>query len=933
MKRIALLSFCIMITWVFLAFATNEDPFKLLLKKLEDFSNKYPTEKVHLHLDKPYYAIGEDIWFKAYVTDSRTSAPTAISNVIYVELITSKDSIAKQLKLSMKGGIAWGDFKLPSTLKEGNYRIRAYTQWMRNAGSQFFFDKELKVGNLNPKNTTFSTPKIVAAPFDVQFFPEGGSLVNGLPSKVAVKVMNPTGRGENVKGKIVDNEGTEILEFETTHLGMGSFSLTPIAGKTYSADVQFANGTENKIPLPKAQVNGYVLAVNTIDTTKLAIKVLISEALCNTGNLNLLVQHNGNTVFTAQVPTAKQIAALNIPKKDFPSGILTLTLFSPENNPVAERIVFVNNMLDKIELQILQLKKGYAKRENVSIDIMSTHQDKPTQGSFSVSITNSSIVNPDLANETNILTSLLLTSDLTGYIENPNHYFLNNDIKTRVALDHLLLTQGWRKIDWKAIENSENPDYIYLAEQGLSVSGIVKMYGKPMANEKVSLLATSGGLFAMDTLTDANGKFSFDKLQFNDNTSFTIQAKHKQIKMPLDVILDFIPQHGARRSPTPFSIDSNVNTLISTYLEKNEAQLKTLKKRDSLIEKNTLKEVVIVGEKNLAPNSLNLNGQGNASKVITAEDLKNSSSIPQYLQKVIIRGGGPSKVFVDGLPFTEKLENINVASVETIEVLNGIGLTFLYGGGPSVLVITTKIGGSETLKEVEIFGKKTNKITESSNLNGAGVADAVFNAEDLKNSTALTHYLQGRVNGIQFYDGAFWLKKAGFGMVKPGGNPPVPMRIVVDGVNLGVDEDIENKDMPRPSIDDIPITDIESVEILKSVATTHAYGTSDGVIVITTKTGKGNIPTQSRSPGLLTLTAKGYYPIRQFYSPRYDTNPDLKPDLRTTVYWNPHLVSDTNGKANINFFNTDQPGTYRILIEGIDADGNPARKTFTYEVK
>ncbi len=129
------------------AFAIADDPFADLLKKLEEFTKKYPTEKVHLHLDKPYYAIGDDIWFKAYVVDGKTAEPTALSNILYVELINEKDSVQKQLKLAMKSGIAWGDFKLSDSLEEGNYRIRAYTQWMRNAGPSFFFDKIIKVGN------------------------------------------------------------------------------------------------------------------------------------------------------------------------------------------------------------------------------------------------------------------------------------------------------------------------------------------------------------------------------------------------------------------------------------------------------------------------------------------------------------------------------------------------------------------------------------------------------------------------------------------------------------------------------------------------------------------------------------------------------------------------------------------------------------------
>lgn len=941
MKRIGLLIILfISSAWV------ADDPFAALLKKLEEFSKKYPIEKVHLHLDKPYYAIGDDIWFKAYVTDSRTAEPTAISNVLYIELINDKDSITKQLKLSLQGGITWGDFKLTSPMKAGNYRIRAYTQWMRNAGSLFFFDKAVKIGKIAPIATTSKT-------IDIQFFPEGGSLVEGLPSKVAVKVVNPNGLGENISGKIVDNEGTEILDFETTYLGMGSFSLTPVSGKTYTAKVKLAKGVTTDIKLPKAQASGYVLAVNNTDSSKMLVKVLISEALCNSGSLNLLAQQNGNTVFTAQVPTAKQITSLTIPKKDLPSGIITLTLFSAENNPLAERIVFVNNVINKIDIQAQQLKASYSKRENVGFDILSTHHNKATQGSFSVAITNSSIISPDPVNETNILTSLLLTSDLIGYVESPNYYFLNNDISTRVQLDHLLLTQGWRKINWKVINGSQQPVFSYEAEKGLSISGLVTLEGKPVANEKVSLLSTSGGLFAIDTLTDADGRFGFDKLNFSESTSFTIQAKNKQNKKAFDITLDMLPQQAVNHLPA----DHN-NTKVDESL-KEESYFQEFARKDSLKAKNSLKQVEIIGEKkNRAPNSLNRNGPGVADAIFTADDLKNASALKMFLygrvagislvnnQIYLSRTGielppplrpsqiSPIAIIVDGIS-VPSLDNVSIPDIESLEVLKSIGNTFVYGTNSGVIIITTKTAGSaqtNSLKEVEILAK-ANKAPNSSNLNGSGVADAVFGEEDLKNVLSLTHFLQGRVNGLQLYDGAFWLKKAGFGMVKPGGNPPVPMKVIVDGVNLGVEEDILNKDMKRPSIEDIPITDIESVEILKSVGTTFAYGTSDGVIIITTKAAKLGQARQSRSPGMLTISPKGYAATRQFYSPKYDINPDSRPDSRTTVYWNPHLVSDTNGKANINFFNTDQAGNYRIVIEGIDAFGNLARKTLTYEVK
>jgi len=148
MKRNLILLAVIILSFIsFSAFSINEDPFAALLKKLEEFTKRHTQEKVYLHLDKPYYAVGDDIWFKAYVVDAKSSAPSTISNILYVELINDKDSITTQIKLPIESGITWGDFKLADTLKEGNYRIRAYTQWMRNANPDFFFDKTIKIGN------------------------------------------------------------------------------------------------------------------------------------------------------------------------------------------------------------------------------------------------------------------------------------------------------------------------------------------------------------------------------------------------------------------------------------------------------------------------------------------------------------------------------------------------------------------------------------------------------------------------------------------------------------------------------------------------------------------------------------------------------------------------------------------------------------------
>ena len=897
MKKIT--TFCLSLLALTLssAFIIKDDPFTALLKKLEEFTKKYPTENVHLHLDKPYYAIGDDIWFKAYVTDSRTTAPSTMSTILYVELIDESDSLKSKLLLPIKNGITWGDFKLPDSLSEGNYRIRAYTQLMRNAGPDFFFDKTIKIGNswankvfvkadylfstegsnekinstlrftdknekpyanaelnyvaelgakiiakgklatnsngevniplINTQPSSSPSGKITAtltlpdkqkvtkiiplkstsAAVDVQFFAESGSLVQNLPNKLAFKAINSEGKSEDITGVIVDNDGTEITNFETSHLGMGSLSINPMSGKTYQAKVKFKNGIEKVVNLPKIESSGYVLSVNTSDTNKIAVKVLLSEDLVGKDTLQLLAQQNGKISFSVKISTAKNFAVANLPKSELPSGISVLTLFNAKTIPVAERLIFVNNAFDKIKIDIGNLKENYAKRAAVILDLKASNEAAPTQGSFSIAVTNASAVEPDLENETNIFTSLLLKSELKGYIEKPNSYFMADDVKTRANLDHLLLTQGWRKIDWNAIVNELPVINSFRAEKGLKISGTVTtLGGKPVANSKVSLFTTSMGVFAIDTLTDYGGEFNFRGLDFSDSTKFVINSLTEKGKgrTNAQVKLDVIPRQRITDNQNFGDIEINVNDQLKNYLQNSD----------------------------------------------------------DYFIEQMRRG----------------------ALTRTIQ-----------------------------LDKVNIIGQKKQQ-TASSSLAGAGRADAVYTAKDLKNANSLVDFLVSKTRLL--------LLKGSPTIVIDGMIMPFSLSASSSGGSGGI------------GLDGYSAENIASIEVLQSASNTSIYGIrgGNGVIVITSKQG-GYTPEDGESTNPITYYPKGYAIPRQFYSPRYDTQPDNKPDLRTTVYWNPSVVSNEEGKFKLDYFNTDKPGLYRIVIEGIDMMGNLARKTFTYEVK
>jgi len=874
----------------------QDDPFSALIKRAEEYIKNNPQEKVYLHLDKPYYAIGDDIWFKAYIIDTRTSAPSTLSGALYVELINEKDSIKKQIKLPVAVGLTWGDFRLSDSLSEGNYRIRAYTQLMRNNGSEFFFDKTIKIGNawankvftstnytyskqnngqnvqakikfsdkdqapyansevsyevqlnsrtiskgkattnsngeidlsfINSQPSIYNSGKIIATinlpnkekivksiplkatsnEVDVQFFPEGGQMVIGLPSKIGIKATVSGGLGKNIEGSIVDNDGTEITKFTTTHLGMGNVIMSPIPGKSYSAKVKFEDGSEKSFPFPAAAQSGYAISVNNTNSENVMVKIMVSENLLNKGEVKLVAQNNGSIYMVSKAKTAKQVVTANIPRKDLPSGIIQLTLFSPENIPICERLVFNNNQNGKIQATLQSNKSVYSKREEVKMNLTALAQAKPVQGSFSVSVTNASSIKPDLENESNILTTLLLTSDIAGYVEKPNSYFLDDELKTKQALDNLLLTQGWRRILWKNIISNPAPVLQFKSEKTLGISGRITRSKKPVPKARVSLFSSSGGFFMIDTLADDQGRFNFDLLSFNDSTKFVIQARFGKDRKFVDIEIDRVPGQIVTRNKNTGDIEINVNESIQSYLAKSS----------NFFEEQTKKGL---------------------------------------LERTI------------------------------------------------------------QLDQVNIVAEKPNPAKNSSNLNGAGNADFVISGDALQNCVTISMCLMGRVPGLMFQGGEPYLSRSG---------GRAPMSIILDGMQVESD-----------FLDNINPMDIESVEVLRSGHYTAMYGSQGGggVLIITTKRGGGNLNYNTYAPGIVTYSPKGFYVGRQFYSPKYDAGySSTNPDLRSTVYWNPHVITDAAGKGVFSFFNTDEPGDYRVVIEGIDGNGNLARTVYSYKV-
>jgi len=890
----------------------KDDPLDKIVAALQKWMDNNPQEKIYLHMDKPYYSLGDTIWFKGYLLVGSRHQLSALSGSMYVDLINEGDSVVTSLKLPVTSGMVVGDFALNDELREGNYRVRAYTQWMRNAGEDYFFDKTITVGSAYSDNviskasykygntskgeltatlnytdekgkpladndvryqiiiaknvvytkgsktdaqgnmqvgisneakidltgayirTVFqnSEKKTITRDFpikaalsqtDVQFFPEGGSLVDGVAARVAFKAVGVDGLGAKVTGKVYDQSNAEVADISATHAGMGNFSLKPDAGKTYTAKLNFADGTTQSIALPKVADDGFVLGVYQPNADSILIRISASaKQLQAHPTVNLVAQTGGETIFADGVKIDRPITSVWLEKKAFPAGIAQFTIFSAAGEPLNERIAFLRGA-DQLQLALKSAKASYKGKERVELQMdVKDSKGKSTIGNFSVAVIDESKVPVDESAESTIFSNVLLSSDLKGYIEKPNYYFTAVNDAVNQDLDNLMMTQGYRRFTWKQVtDNATAPTQpLFAAEKGLGLrlSGrVITLTGnKPVPNANIALASLTTS-FLRQTVADANGRFAFDGIFLTDSIRFAMQARNGK-SANVKLILDSIPRMRVNSNKNIGDITTDINGTLKVFIENG-------KKQDDIYEKTGLFDKV------------------------------------QRLREVRIgakRTGQNPKIAPQGMfriPEGAADQTLNMVDPESCPTLR----MCLQRKMPAGTRFETKDG-----------------------------RDVIT---DLRGTT-LTFYMNGR----------------------------------------RIDQADEELEILDGAVDP---TDIARIDVVRTnQALINMLGSSGaGAIMIITKTAYGNRKTYE--PSMVNLKPKGFNKVRDFYSPRYD-KPDANlkmPDLRTTVYWNPAVKTDVTGKASFNFFNADGPGSYKVIVEGINADGELGRAVYRYTVE
>lgn len=830
---------------------------------------RIPKEKLYLHLDKPFYGAGEKIWFKGYLVNAITHQNNAQSNFIITELINRSDSIVERKKIRRDSLGFHNAFTLPATLPAGDYYLRGYSNWMLNEDPDFFFSRNIKIGNsidntivssieYQQEDDTHYTAKIkftsnvqavfenttikylylengkiknkgkkktdengwisISLPdlkspvarrievefddpqyiykrtfhlpvftndFDVKFFPEGGALINIPHQNVAFKAQGADGFSKEIEGFLFNSKGDTLTNFRSEHNGMGIFTMNPVNNETYYVTVRINDSITKRFDLPAIEPKEISIAMSHYKQ-EIRYEIQKTEATEWPQKLFLLAHTRGKLAILQPINPKRTFGKMN--DSLFTEGITHFMLIDEQGNALSERLIFVPDHKPN-QWQITTDQPTYGKREKVSLQIAAKDSEgNPVEGTFSVSITDRKSIQPDSLAD-NILSNLLLTSDLKGYVEDPAFYFLNQDARTLRSIDYLMMTHGWRRHKMENVLRTPSLNFTNYIEKGQTISGrIMGFFGANVKKGPICVLAPKYNIIAT-TETDEKGQFIVNT-SFRDSTTFLVQARTKKGFAGVDILMD-PPQYPVATHKAPYF--NGATTFMEDYLMNTRDQYYM----EGGMRVYNLKEVTV-----------------------TAKRERPSS-------KSIYTGG------------------INTYTVEE-DRLQGYGQT-------------------------------------------------AFDAASRLPSVTIT-------NGSEIH-------------IRNNSEPAI---IVIDDIVYEDASDI---------LKDIQVSDMSSISLLRGAdAVILGPRASGGAVVITLKDPR-NLPARP-AQGIITYTPLGYSESVEFYHPTYDT-PEKKnaqrSDFRSTVYWNPELRLDAEGKATIEYYTPDSTAPEDIIIEGVDKNGKVCR--------
>ncbi|MNK35233.1 hypothetical protein D3C87_537530 [compost metagenome] len=664
-----------------------------------------------------------------------------ISTSLFVELYDAEKKIISKKLLPLYKGEGRGNLKLADDLRENIYYLRAYTSWISNFSEDFIYVKQIAVYNPSSEEKLV---KNFTSNWSVTAHPESGNFVEGIETKVAIRLHNNGESPKSWKGTVVDSEKPEIAitSFQGLDENVGLFVLTPQKGRKYQVVVQDNTGKKNTINLPSVQENGIHLKVISNDS-EIKYQLIGSSGNAGFKNYKIIGTINNRLIYKAVLKKSGQ-DFYSIPTQQLINGILQLTVFDDNENVIAKRLCFVKpNHLEVQKPNLQSIEKSNQRRSLNQFDIA------PQNNYSNYTVLVQDVADENIQESHNLLSDLWLTNDLSSIIKSPAQYFSQN--RNTEALDALLISEQWKRFDWKNIITGNYPFIKYKPQPYISYTGSLTINQSPAPNRNLNIVYKNedSDLKIIPVKTDNAGNFFMENMTFDDTYKFYYRLNEGQntnnVKVFVKSNLTFIPYLG----PLPKS-DYNLeprslNEIVDQEIARYEVAKKMQKNIDNKV--TEIEEVKLKAKKK--DKTKDLNRELSSSMFQSANeivfDLVNdnlsamgSPDILQWLsgrvaglqiqreqgQSVAYIRGSRAELFLDEIRMEPSmLSSISINDIAMIKVFKGISAA---RAGSSVAIYTKRGSGISDEKDSK---SGTNEIV----LNGFD-KDLAFNNIDYKNT-------------------------------------------------------------------------------------------------------------------------------------------------------------------------------------------------------
>ncbi len=697
-------------------------------------------EDVLISTDKPYYLAGDEMWYNVRLVDGFNRQPKEGDRIVHIDLISPNDSVVLHQTLACIDGIASGQIEIPDLLPNGCYLLRGYTDWMRNFSDAVYTGKTVMVHSDIKNPETYTEVSEAKDTIYMNFFPEGGNLLNSVNSKIAFHATNREGEGMLLSGNLVDAYGKEIQKISTSTQGIGEVVFKPKSDQKYFAKINLANmrTTHLEYPLPDVKESGFVMSVINNDRNVFTVHVEATTDLKNHGII-LIAQAGGKVFYREAFYLDGVEKTIWMYKSLFPEGVLQLNLFDLKGNFIGQRLVYVDHAGDKPVITVKTGKPEYNPREKVAMQIdIENSVHLPVDAQLSVSVTANDLF--DWNSYTNPWPETMLKSEFFEGIENPSYYFRDTTFETRNELDNLMLTLTQYRYDWRRIKGMNK--FHYQKAQSLQISGTVYINRKVCAECLVKLFPLTNGMNLIDFTSDENGRFSVKVPGQFDSAKYMMQIGNRhgfQIdgRIQLDDYQTYPIGNWYRNCLTQIG---------NQAIEKYDTVLKTVKLEEEKIRTLMMQEVSITAKPIAKAQESVLDKKPDLYSVpdqvihVGASGIRYTSMLQILKQNLLgfsttgsgFVAGGPHSFnattqnplfIIDGVEMLdshdstgvnvyEELDAINPLDVERVEVYKGASASYWGARGANgVIVIYTKNGSGRNRDNENAEQKRMLKIS------------------------------------------------------------------------------------------------------------------------------------------------------------------------------------------------------------------------------